>query len=337
MRRLLIVSLTTTLAACTSLQGIPPSLNDGQLKSLASREINQIFTVVDAMYTDYQEKRNDNLKYSFWSNAPFIPFAMAAALHTYHGGHQTALANIGVGAGGLAATNTFIGAGKNANVYQSAINSLSCLEELRSYTSVPLVDGSSVRSPKALKAPLKEVEEALANAQRSLHESIALNSASKEAQAELKANPGLAAVRTSNTAALQNAITAAQAAITSANQEIVKFGVLPDYIAGKVRRIAAYVSGNVKQQTVSYSDQVATLLSSLPKASSSADAKVAGAAPAAPLVALVKQKQPLTEDIKNTETQTQKLVAATTDLVLATSNFRLTAAQNSVEACLANN
>src|SRR6266496_2301956 len=306
----LLLPVFLLLTGCASLEGIPPTLDQAMVSNLSSGDLNRVFEASDKLSEVYQTQRDENLKYAFWSNVPFVPLGATGAGGLYYKAHKDLIAAVAIIAGSLAGLNTFVNARANAKVYQGGMNTLSCIQiQLGPYTA---------RDVGGIKSSLSELEGEIETASDTLASAEALTFKTADELAEIKANPTVVTTLAAQEKLLTQAISSAQKVATDAASEITLSSNVALFAADAVRQVNSILSSKITQPDISFSalqSSITTLLPTQPAASGGAPKKAA-AAPAAeeptrtPIAAITRQLQRLTVSLASKSQALQTRVDA---------------------------
>ncbi len=306
------------LSSCASLEGIPQGLSAEDRTDISSGDLARAFKAADNLSSTYAKARNENLRYAFWSNVPFVPLAAGSAAAIYSKASKDVLATIGIVAGSLIGFNSLINARSNEKSYGSGIAALLCLQtNLEPYVKKntrELDDKSG-----ALIGLIESAKETLEGSQNVL--------SAENADAEISANQKVVGTFASNQKDLSQAITDAQAAVGAAENEVGLFDTLPIFVANGIRQIDATVANKVGQGDISYSGLVTSI-----SASTTPPAPPHSAAP--PDKSKANSETPVADSAKALLTTTTDLKQATAEVVSATKTFGLTAQEQTVSTCI---
>lgn len=340
----LTVSLLLVLAGCTSLQGVPIGLTRPEKVNLSSGVLKTDLDTAMNLSDRYEDARNSALHYVFWSNAPFLPLGVAGAGAIYYKGSKDLIAGLGIAAGSLLATNTFINARGVAKAYQSGMDGLACVTtKLRVYEA----GGPKVPDSEALKSDADKLELAIAAGSSALAGSLAASLAGPAAEGERTANPTVVSVLAGNEKALTQAIADAQATIDAARNEVGLFNRLPGYCADRIRDINSIVGSKISPSDVNYTSLLSSL-SALTTQPAPPKGAAAAVAPAAPLVASLaaaksggsssKMQKPASTALavvaQRAKDTSDEIAALTKKLVAETTAFDLSTQERDIAACI---
>jgi hypothetical protein len=314
----LVIGAVLLLSSCVNLQGIPLTLTAAQKADLASGDRVKALALVQSLSDSYEEARNDNLRFAYWSNVPFLALAAAAAGAVYYKAHRDVLAGIGIAAGTLVGFNTLTNARANAKVYQSGINALSCVQtKLGGYTSVG-----------TLGLRIQALDGAVDTARRSVAASKRLlDGADETANKERAANPRIGAAQMAAHTALEQAINDAIASRDAAEKEMHKFSTIAEAIRDKVRQIHIAVSAKITSADLN--------MEGLIKGMETPKVPVGGAKPAAaPLQPKAGSSSPIADITETMQSQLQEVQRLTTELKSAVAEFGLTTRLQEVDVCI---
>ena len=344
--RILIPTLTlisALLAGCV-LQGIPRGLTSDQLKTMETGTLDQNLAIARAARANWEDCRNTAQGYSFWSNAALIPLAAGAGAAAVYKGSKDLLAGIGLAAGTIVGTSSFIGASSIAGAYQSGMTGMLCIsEDLGAYGAA----GTKGADAATLDQNATSLETQTQQASTVLSASTGLDMFSPAATAERAANPGVVTALATNEKALTQAISDAQTAATAARVELQLFHSVPSFARDRIIDVDTIIAGKIKPGTVNYSTLSASILSAAsgtgqPKPSSSTST-VKAPSPAAPSAhapgrapAVAVPSTPIADATNNSKTAADALAVATKKLQTETSNFGLSAQETNVTTCLKN-
>lgn len=318
-RVVFVLFIILLLPACANLQGIPSGLTAADKKDLASEDRKTVFAVADRLSDTYEEARNDNLRFAYWSNIPLIGAAAGAAGAIAYQAHRDVLAGIGIFAGTLVGFNTFTNARANAKVYQGGINALTCVRtKLAGYDNL----GADPLGLRASTLALEEGELALVTSQSLLTNPTAVK--------ERSADPNLASAQSANEKLLIQAISDAKQAIAAGRQEMASLSGLLAFTVDSIRQIDATVASKISQIDVNYS----TLLSSISGMTTAPKpAPTKAGAPQAD-VKIMSSGTPVADVVKSMQSAIINLQRSTAALTEATTKFGLSARKQEVEACI---
>lgn len=304
---LLIVAAFTS--GCSTMQGVPTSLTDAQLKDAITNVMPDLKPATDlavGRYKEYKEARDTNLSYAFWSNALLVPIAVAAAVYTFHKTHPNSLAYLGIGAGGVAGFSTFLNARANAKVYQGGMNAMTC-----AIARVSAIDPSKLVELKQAHADASTRRPAV---QRDLDGTLSVITSPGGATAAEVAT----LVQTRD--ALMVALSQLTGALVAADREIASAGRLSGAVFALILDVEKAIASKITQPDVDFT----ALRDGLGKATggtagASGDGTGAGAAPAAATVPLAAPGAPvpsvaatqalLTKDLAEVRQLTATLIA----------------------------
>ena len=328
------------VAGCASLRGNPDDLTAAQYQSFSATDLSKNLTVAQDLAQRWKGDRNDTYDWVFWSNASLIPLAAGGAGAALYKGSRDLVTGIGLTAGTLIGTNTFIGAADIGAVYQSGIIGLNCV-----YSKLnPYADTDKANAAAKLAASATSLESLIAAGNQALQASTGLDMTSAAATAERTANPTVVTTLSNNEKVLSQTLANAQTAVTNAQSEVHLFATLPAYARDRIIDVDNLVGMRIKPKTVNY----ATLSASLSTPAAPAKpAPVSGttqspAPPGAPApgarlppgVAPPPPPTPIADAAKATKNASDNLVKPTQDLATATSTFDLSTQENNVASCI---
>jgi hypothetical protein len=326
-----LVALLFVLAVsgCANLKGIPAGLDKSDKQNLAAQDLKTSLTVALTLSDRYEQARNDNLNYVYWSNVPFIPAAGVAAAAVYYKAHRDLLAGVGILAGTLAGFNAFTNARPNARVYQTGIEALSCVHtKLGIYVSKKSAADKMDQDADFL---AKEI----AGGKVVLTKSQNLDLASAAAVNERTSNGTVVSSLASNEKLLEQALAEAERVMNLAKEEATRYQYLPSFVSDSISLIDKKVSGKITQGDVNYAELSTSILgyTVAPKV----PAVPAGGAPGKPLqnpLATGGAPTPMADAVNETRVAINRLQQLTAALSRARSDFALNEREQEVAACI---
>jgi hypothetical protein len=340
-----LVALSSMLLSGCVLQGVPDGLDADQAKTIETGTLDQDLTVARQMRAHWAECRNTAQKYGFWSNASLIPLAAGGAAAAIYKGSKDLITGIGLAAGTVIGTNSFIGASSIANGYQSGMNGMVCVsEDLGAYGAA----GSKQSDAVTLDHNTTTLETQIVQASAVLAASTGLDMSSAAATAERVANPSVVTALATNEKALTQAISDAQTATVSARTELHLLSTVASFARDRIIDVDNIVAGKIKPGTVNYSALSGSILSTAsggnqPKAAASTGTVNAPAPPAhaahavgAAAAAAAVPTTPIADAANNSKQAADNLVSTTKNLQSETSDFDLSTQEANVTTCLKN-
>jgi hypothetical protein len=336
--------LTPALLSGCVLQGVPDGLNADQATRIETGTLDQDLTVAREMRAHWADCRNTAQKYGFWSNASLIPLAAGGAAAAVYKGSKDLITGIGLAAGTVIGTNSFIGASSIASAYQSGMNGMVCVsEDLGAYGAA----GSKQSDAVTLDHNTTTLETQIVQASAVLSASTGLDMSSAAATAERLANPSVVTALATNEKALTQAISDAQTAAASARTELHLLSTVASFARDRIIDVDNIVAGQIKPGTVNYSALSGSILSTAsggnqPKAAASAATVNAPAPPAhaahavGAAAAAAAVTTPIADAANNSKQAADNLVSATKNLQNETSDFDLSTQEANVTTCLKN-
>lgn len=324
------LSLITLLSGCAELRGIPQGLSADQTRSLGTGSLDNNLTVATELGSTWEGKRNSAYNYVFWSNAALIPLAVGGAVGAAFKGSKDLLTGIGIGAGAVIGTNTFVGAGAIGAAYQSGINGLSCISAgLAPYTA----SGSKSADAQRLGVDVLALEAQIATASTTLGQSMGLDLTSPQAMAERLANPSIVSTLANNEKALAQAISDSQAAAVGGHAELHLYATLGTYSRDRILDVNRIVEAKIKPSTVNYASLAASLLPA-PIAPKTQTPTTSTIAPAPPVHGAPAPATPIADAANATKRAADNLAGPTKKVTTETTDFDLTAQESSISSCI---
>lgn len=329
------LTILSSLGGCASLRGQPDGLTKTDFEAFKATTLAKNLEVAQTLAERWRGDRKEAYDWVFWSNASLIPLAAGGAGAALFKGGKDLITGIGLAAGTVIGTNSFIGAADLGAAYQGGIIGLSCVYSKLS----PYTDPAKIAAGGALITDANALTTLIATANQKLVASTNLDLTSKEATAERIANPSIIAVLSNNEKVLTQTITNAQAAVTGALSEGHLFATLPTYARDRIIDVDNIVGMRIKPKTVNFAALSASL--STPAPAPTPQTPVSGVAqpppaPGAHAAVATPPPTPIAQAAKDTQDQVNILTKTTLALVKSTSDFDLSTQENNVATCLKN-
>src|SRR6185312_13366399 len=107
---LLVLLIASCLLGCVPLRGSPDDITKDEIAALSATNLTANLSTAQTVAERWRGDRNKAYDYSFWSNATLIPLAAGGAGAALFKGSHDLVTGIGLAAGTLIGTNSFIGA-----------------------------------------------------------------------------------------------------------------------------------------------------------------------------------------------------------------------------------
>jgi hypothetical protein len=323
LRACLILIAAGLVASCATtpgnLQGIPQGLSAADRTQLATTDLATTLGVANALQQRYQDARDENLRYAYWSNIAFIPLAALGAGAMAFNAYKDLLASVGIAAGSLAGFNAFVNARNNAKVYQTGINGLDCivvkLGPFVGQTTEPLERRADTMHGLAWQA----------EAASATNQSFKFNTPLE--LAEMKNNPLVVANLVAADKMLTQALAEAERALGDARNEIALYRHVASFAADSIRQVNVAVSSKIALNDINFSALQGSV-SGLAVPPAPAPASPPAAASRAPT------QTPLADATSASLQSAQSLSKLSRDLAALTQQFGLTAREKGVAECI---
>lgn len=341
-RVIFLTVLSSLLMTGCVLQGVPRGLTREESKKIETGNLDENLSIARDVTYRWQNSRDAAERYTFWSNAALIPLAAGGAAAAVYKGSKDLLAGIGLAAGTLVGTNSFIGASSIASAYQAGMNGMTCVTKgLAVYGSA----GTKPADASVLEQHATALEAQTPQASAVLNASTQVDMSSAAANAERVSNPGIVTALATNEKALTQAIGDAQNAAAAARTELHLFKSVAGFARDRIVDVNQVVAGKIKPGTVNYSTLSGSILSSAsgaqPRATPASAAVTPPTAPQAgwakhPATAPATPSTPIADAAKNSKAAADDLVAASKKLSVETSDFDLSTQENTINTCVKN-
>jgi hypothetical protein len=329
------LALACFLTGCAALRGQPDGLTKENFQAFSGTDLAKNLEVAQSLADIWRKDRKYTYDWVFWSNASLVPLAAGGAGAALFKGSKDLITGIGLAAGTVFGTNTFIGAADLGAAYQSGLNGLNCIYVRLS----PYTDANKKSAAAKLLTDSNDLNNEIGTAARSLAASQALPLGDPLEVAERTANPTIMSTLSSNEKTLTQAIASAQAAVSAAISEEHLFDTVATFARDRIMDVDNIISMRIKPKTVNFSILSNTLSTPapIPPPPGAGVAPVVAASGGITILnAPLSDKTPIAKAADDALRDANSLMTRTQHLVTDTAVFDLSTQENNVATCLKN-